>query len=148
MWKKEEDQSSYYHLTASSLFNRRGEIEGWQIVISDVTERCLPQEELERRAYIDGLTNIFNRSSFIERTQMILEEDAQDTAILLFDIDFFKQINDTHGHHIGDEAPRHVVTICQRIYRWTIYSDDMAEKSLLFVCRTIHLKRHVILRSE
>nr|MDH3175077.1 GGDEF domain-containing protein [Bacillus pumilus] len=69
---------------------------------------------MERRAYIDGLTNIFNRSSFIERTQMILEEDAQDTAVMLFDIDFFKQINDTHGHHIGDEALRHVVTICQQ----------------------------------
>lgn len=113
MWKKEKDQSCYYHLTASSLFNRRGEIEGRQIVISDVTEQRLLQEELERRAYIDGLTNIFNRSSFIERTQMILEEDAQDTAVMLFDIDFFKQINDTHGHHIGDEALRHVVSICQ-----------------------------------
>ncbi len=101
MWEKE--QPFYYHLTASSLFNRRGEVEGRQIVISDVTEQRLLQEELERRAYIDGLTNIFNRSSFIERTQMLLEEDAQDTAILLFDIDFFKQINDTHGHHIGDE---------------------------------------------
>ncbi|BBP92306.1 hypothetical protein BsIDN1_59240 [Bacillus safensis] len=113
MWKKEKDQSYYYHLTASSLFNRRGEIEGRQIVISDVTEQRLLQEELERRAYIDGLTNIFNRSSFIERTQLILEEDAQDTAVMLFDIDFFKQINDTHGHHIGDEALRHVVSICQ-----------------------------------
>ncbi|MFP7465096.1 histidine kinase N-terminal 7TM domain-containing diguanylate cyclase [Bacillus safensis] len=113
MWKKEKDQSCYYHLTASSLFNRRGEIEGRQIVISDVTEQRLLQEELERRAYIDGLTNIYNRSSFIERTQMILEEDAQDTAVMLFDIDFFKQINDTHGHHIGDEALRHVVSICQ-----------------------------------
>ncbi|EKF35508.1 histidine kinase N-terminal 7TM domain-containing protein [Bacillus xiamenensis] len=112
MWEKE--QPCYYHLTASSLFNKRGEIEGRQIVISDVTEQRLLQEELERRAYIDGLTNIFNRSSFIERTQMILEEDAQNTAILLFDIDFFKQINDTHGHHIGDEALRHVVSICQQ----------------------------------
>ncbi|MBU4618151.1 MULTISPECIES: histidine kinase N-terminal 7TM domain-containing diguanylate cyclase [Bacillus] len=112
MWEKE--QPFYYHLTASSLFNRRGEVEGRQIVISDVTEQRLLQEELERRAYIDGLTNIFNRSSFIERTQMLLEEDAQDTAILLFDIDFFKQINDTHGHHIGDEALRHVVSICQQ----------------------------------
>lgn len=112
MWEKE--QPCYYHLTASSLFNKRGEIEGRQIVISDVTEQRLLQEELERRAYMDGLTNIFNRSSFIERTQMILEEDAQNTAILLFDIDFFKQINDTHGHHIGDEALRHVVSICQQ----------------------------------
>lgn len=65
MWKKDKDQSSYYHLTASSLFNRRGEIEGRQIVISDVTEQRLLQEELERRAYIDGLTNIFNRSSLL-----------------------------------------------------------------------------------
>ncbi|MBG9911979.1 diguanylate cyclase [Bacillus xiamenensis] len=112
MWEKQ--QPCYYHLTASSLFNKRGEIEGRQIVISDVTEQRLLQEELERRAYMDGLTNIFNRSSFIERTQMILEEDAQNTAILLFDIDFFKQINDTHGHHIGDEALRHVVSICQQ----------------------------------
>ncbi|WP_353854559.1 histidine kinase N-terminal 7TM domain-containing protein [Bacillus sp. Bos-x628] len=112
MWEKE--QPFYYHLTASSLFNRRGEIEGRQIVISDVTKQRLLQKELEQRAYMDGLTNIFNRSSFIERTHIVLKEDANDTAILLFDIDFFKQINDTHGHHIGDEALRHIVSVCQQ----------------------------------
>ncbi|MGE6630080.1 histidine kinase N-terminal 7TM domain-containing protein [Bacillus sp. NPDC077027] len=110
----EREQPAYYHLTSSPLFSRRGEIEGRQIVISDVTEQRMLQEELERRAYIDGLTNIFNRSSFIERAQQLLEVGANDTGILLYDIDFFKQINDNHGHHAGDQALRHVVSICQQ----------------------------------
>ncbi|MUJ20347.1 GGDEF domain-containing protein [Aliivibrio fischeri] len=65
-------------------------------------------KKLLHSSRIDGLTNIYNRMYMEER---LIERDAAknrqvltNSAILLLDIDLFKNINDTHGHLVGDEA--------------------------------------------
>ena len=58
---------------------------------------------------IDPLTGVGNRRAFFERGEKLLHRSAFDsrpTVLLLFDLDGFKHINDTFGHHVGDQILR------------------------------------------
>jgi diguanylate cyclase (GGDEF)-like protein len=61
----------------------------------------------KRASLIDPLTGVGNRRAFFERGEKLLHRSAFDSrpaALLLFDLDRFKRINDTFGHHIGDQV--------------------------------------------
>jgi diguanylate cyclase (GGDEF)-like protein len=59
----------------------------------------------ENMARIDALTGMYNRRAFIERGEQAIrlcERETKPVSMLLIDVDFFKKINDTHGHGAGD----------------------------------------------
>jgi diguanylate cyclase (GGDEF)-like protein len=61
----------------------------------------------KRASLIDPLTGVGNRRAFFERGEKLLNRSAFDcrpAALLLFDLDRFKRINDTFGHHVGDQV--------------------------------------------
>jgi diguanylate cyclase (GGDEF)-like protein len=77
----------------------------------EITERRQLEAELRRLATTDALTGILNRAQFFLRAQHELERahrHHQAMTVLMLDIDYFKRINDTYGHFIGDEVLKHV----------------------------------------
>lgn len=59
--------------------------------------------ELERRATYDAMTGVLNRETFLKRLAD-LRRDADAGALLIMDVDYFKAVNDTYGHLVGDKA--------------------------------------------
>ena len=63
--------------------------------------------KLQQLASTDSLTGLYNRKAFFEVLDeyfKIAKREKQSFSILLFDIDFFKKVNDTYGHLIGDDV--------------------------------------------
>jgi diguanylate cyclase (GGDEF)-like protein/PAS domain S-box-containing protein len=77
----------------------------------DVTERMRLEEELTRQAFHDGLTSLANRALFRDRLDQAVarsERTRAPLAVLLVDLDGFKQVNDSLGHDAGDQLLRAV----------------------------------------
>lgn len=80
------------------------------------------QEQLRRLVRLDGLTGLYNRSTFVELARLELaraKRQASATSIVLLDLDHFKRVNDTHGHPGGDAALRHVAQVAMGTVRST-----------------------------
>ncbi len=106
-------------LSVRPVMARDGRILGTEGIIQDITQRKLTQEELERRATLDPLTETANRHTF-ERTFATMLAQAERTrsglALLFIDLDDFKSVNDSLGHLAGDVILREMaVRIGQRL---------------------------------
>jgi len=78
---------------------------------------ALAYKELERLASIDGLTNIANRRHFDETFSMEWSRAMRETeslSLIMIDIDYFKQYNDSYGHLAGDECLKLVAATLQQ----------------------------------
>ena len=79
-------------------------------------ERAHLMQELSRMAETDPLTQLLNRRAFEDRAGAMCKSPqpkARLIALIMFDIDHFKRINDTYGHAVGDEALRTVARLCR-----------------------------------
>jgi two-component system, sensor histidine kinase LadS len=95
--------------------------------IEQLNELIAMRERTERMAhlaYSDGLTNLPNRTAFVERVDEALRaarRHARRCALLFLDLDGFKAINDTYGHRAGDAA---LIEVAARL-RTTVRGDEM-----------------------
>jgi diguanylate cyclase (GGDEF)-like protein/PAS domain S-box-containing protein len=84
--------------------------------IQDITSRLLAERRLRHIAHHDTLTGLANRHGFHERLALAVErtrlDSAQRFAVLFMDLDRFKLVNDSFGHHAGNEL---LVAIAQRL---------------------------------
>jgi two-component system, sensor histidine kinase LadS len=77
----------------------------------EINERKRAEDELIQLASVDFLTGIFNRRYFFEIAMQEFARSVHDNlplSVILFDIDIFKNVNDTYGHLVGDQALIHI----------------------------------------
>ncbi len=80
-------------------------IKGIVLTSRDITERVRMEEALRYQTQFDGLTGMPNSTQFIEileREVLAAQGEQRSMAVLVLDIDRFKDVNDTFGHHHGD----------------------------------------------
>ncbi len=104
--------------------DRQGDVAGQAGAIFDITDRKRLEHGLRELAQTDPLTGLLNRRCFIERASVALMEARTlraPLAVLLFDIDHFKQVNDNFGHAAGDAMLCHLA----RLTRQQLRGDDL-----------------------
>ncbi len=103
-----------------------GRIEGFYVVFWDITERHAKEQRLIEQATTDKLTGLLNRGQFVDLLREELLRQArygQHVAVMYLDVDRFKQINDSLGHHAGDTV---LVAFAERLRGAVRASDRVA----------------------
>lgn len=104
----------------SELIDDNGKIIGYLCISRDITESKKLKEEFELMATTDYLTGLYNRRKFnemVERDVKRLSRYGGDLSVLIFDIDFFKRVNDTYGHKTGDLVLKDIGSISSGLIR-------------------------------
>jgi diguanylate cyclase (GGDEF)-like protein/PAS domain S-box-containing protein len=114
--------------TKLPLRDHEGNIVGTFGISRDITQRKEFEDQLERQAFYDRLTELPNRALFMNRLQHLFQRARRVEANLLFaviylDVDRFKGVNDSFGHQAGDEL---LIEVARRLERCVRPSDTLA----------------------
>jgi diguanylate cyclase (GGDEF)-like protein/PAS domain S-box-containing protein len=92
-------------IAAAPMFSPEGSIRGVAWAHEDITDRKKAETQLKRLAHYDPLTGLPNRLSLQKELGRLLAGDCRNrpVSVALFDLDGFKNVNDTLGHSIGDQ---------------------------------------------
>ncbi|MGR9014126.1 MAG: EAL domain-containing protein [Gammaproteobacteria bacterium] len=107
IWNRRKNGEIFVEmLTISAVCNDAGKIQNYVALFNDITLMKEHQQQLERIAHYDGLTNLPNRVLLADRLQQAMtqsERHKHSLAVVYLDLDGFKAVNDTFGHDTGDE---------------------------------------------
>ncbi len=122
-----QESFMYQNTTLLPLRAANGEVEHFCLIIYDVTHVALNRrlllaanEQLQHLSNTDRLTGLFNRGHWEERLRHELARHrryATKAALVMFDIDHFKRVNDTYGHQAGDQVIRLVAEVLREHVR-------------------------------
>jgi diguanylate cyclase (GGDEF)-like protein/PAS domain S-box-containing protein len=102
---RKDGSIAWVHLSVSLLKDADEQPMGLISAVQDITRLKKLQEELELQARIDYLTGVPNRRYFMELAELEMarmQRYANTLAVIMVDIDFFKNVNDKYGHKAGD----------------------------------------------
>ena len=102
-WRKDGSSIAVEYWSRPTV--RDGVVVGAVATFQEITERKLAEQQIQKLAFYDALTNLPNRRLLMDRLHQALaisDRDAHYGAVLFMDLDHFKTLNDTKGHDIGD----------------------------------------------
>ena len=129
-WKRKDGTTLKVRLSAQQVRGEQGEPDTYEVISEDVTKQRQLEDHLRQQAARDPLTGLSNYRHLAEVLDMEVkrsERTGREFALLLFDLDGLKQINDRHGHLIGSHAlcrVADVLSFCRDIDTAARYGGD------------------------
>ena len=96
------------------IFNQFDELIGWLCLAKDITEEKEKQDKILYLSQHDPLTGLYNRGYMLEQLEVEktrFNRSKKPFSVIIFDIDFFKSVNDNYGHEAGDNVLKTVSSI-------------------------------------
>jgi len=106
-WKRKDHAIVKIRLSGREVLSERGELEAYEVIAEDVTRQRELEDHLRRQAASDSLTGLANYRHLVDVLDLEIKRSKRtrrEFALLFFDLDELKRINDRHGHMIGSQA--------------------------------------------
>ncbi len=127
----------FFRVSFKPFFEKSGREIGSILTFTDITSQKKFMDKLERLATIDELTGIYNRRHLMELAEIEIQRFARSRlplAMLILDLDHFKAVNDTWGHHSGDRVLRaFALSIKQNIRAMDIFGRFGGEEFMIIM---------------
>jgi diguanylate cyclase (GGDEF)-like protein/PAS domain S-box-containing protein len=108
-----DGSAMWVSISGAPIFDNNGVFTGYRGTGRDISARKQAEADIERLAFFDSLTGLPNRRLLIDRLAQAVAASARHAsfgALLFIDLDNFKILNDTRGHHMGDELLKQVAS--------------------------------------
>jgi diguanylate cyclase (GGDEF)-like protein/PAS domain S-box-containing protein len=139
---------SEFPLELSVAMWKAGEDISFSAIIRDITKRKKLEQELEKNATTDRLTEVFNRTKFHEIIKQEVERAKrynQPLSMIMFDIDHFKNVNDTFGHSIGDYILKNLTQVVKENLREIDYLVRWGGEEFIIITPQTEMERAGVL---
>ena len=129
-WKRKDGTTLKVRGSGQEVIDEQGKLDGYEVITEDVTKQRQLEDHLRQQAALDPLTGLANYRHLAEVLDMEVkrsERTGREFALLLFDLDGLKQINDRYGHLIGSHAlcrVADVLSFCRDIDTAARYGGD------------------------
>jgi diguanylate cyclase (GGDEF)-like protein/PAS domain S-box-containing protein len=129
-----KDGSAYWvDVNIEPQFNGDGSIMGYAAVRQDITDK----KRIEELSVTDTLTQLFNRLKLDETLAREVDRATRyqhPLSVVIFDIDYFKKVNDTYGHQAGDSVLIQMADIIRNTVRTTDVAGRWGGEEFLVIC--------------
>jgi diguanylate cyclase (GGDEF)-like protein len=126
-------------LSGKPQYGPDGVVTGYIGVGDDVTQEVAEQEKVRSLAERDSLTGLFNRHALnhrLKRQMSISLASGKSICMLAMDLDGFKNVNDTHGHDVGDHLLKEVARRLQNILGLRGWAARLGGDEFVVICKS------------
>ncbi len=106
-WQRKDHATLKVRLSGREVLSEHGELEAYEVIAEDVTQQRKLEDRLRRLAASDSLTGLANYRHLVDVLDGEIKRSNRtnrEFALLFFDMDGLKRINDRHGHMVGSQA--------------------------------------------
>ncbi|HRH81207.1 MAG TPA: EAL domain-containing protein [Thiobacillaceae bacterium] len=127
IWNRRKDGEPFAEsITISAVRDTAGRLRHYVALFSDITAQKEQQQQLEHSAHFDSLTGLPNRVLLADRLHQAMAQTKRrglKLVVALIDLDGFKEVNDRHGHRVGDDV---LMNVAERMRSALRESDTIA----------------------